>query len=317
MPDEGKKGETKDQPGAEIDIKALFSSDDKSEAVSTEKKDEKEPASSAVTVEEDPKKLQAKVDGLTQELARVRKSKAESSSEVQELREQLSNMQGQLEVLTKQGNKSESGESPLAKYTDEQLLQGQTEWEDEIIEAKDALRRARAENDETLYAKATKALSTAKNTLTSIRKELMERTKRVGVEQAKANTETQELVQEISGIYEAAYEAFPDLKDKDSDLWKAGNKAYNEHPKLMKQLGPLAEIVAMSMALTENPKLSPKEGDKSEKKARKELLEEINERAEESLIKGKGTTSKKVATDFAAMPKGQFDNLIHRLKMGG
>lgn len=303
-----------------IDVKSLFGTVDGKASEEKGVDTKVEPPSPGATEEDkptdDPKELQAKLDGLTKELSRVRKGKAESGAEVQELREQLANVQGQLEVLSK-GAGSKDEENRLAKYTDEQLLQGQTEWEDEVDEAKDAMRRARAENDESLMAKANKTLSTARNTLISIRKELLERTKRVGAEQAKAQNETNELVQEITSIYESTYEAFPDLKDQDSELWKAGNKAFTDHPKLMKQLGPLAEIVAVSLALSENPELLPGGGTKKVKEARKELLEEINERAEQTLIKGKGTTSKKTVPDFGAMPKGQFDALVHKLKMGG
>lgn len=301
-----------------LDVKALFGGQEEVK-VPEEKGEVKEvkTPSPGASDDEDPKDLQAKLDGLTKELARVRKGKAESSSEVQELREKLANVEGQLAVLSKGTGSKEDGENRLAKYTDEQLLQGQTEWEDEVDEAKEAMRRARADNDEVTLSKANKALSTARNTLISIRKELHERTKRVGVEQAKAQNETNELVQEISGIYEHTYEVFPDLKDQDSELWKAGNKAFTSHPKLMKQLGPLAEIVAVSLALSENPELLPGGGTKKVKEARKELLEEINERAEQTLIKGKGTTSKKTTPDFGSMPKQDFDALIHKIKMGG
>jgi hypothetical protein len=82
----------------------------------------------------------------------------------------------------------------------------------------------------------------------------------------------------------------------------------------MKQLGPLAELVATSIALTENPKLLP--GGNKGKEARKDLLKEINDQVDKSLIKGKGTPNKKVATDFAALPKDQFEKLIYSLKQG-
>lgn len=307
------KGESKVE---ELDIKTLFnppvveeSADEKGE------KDDTTP-SPGESDEQDPKELKAQLSALTKELNRVRKGKTESSAEVREVREQLANLQGQLEVMSKGKSTEESADNRLAKYTDEQLLQGQTEWEDGVLEARDAKRKARVDSDEDAYTKANRAEVMAKSTLISIRKELLERTKRVGVEQAKAHTDANELVQEIAGLYETAYASLPDLKDKESALWKAGNEVYNRHPKLMKQLGPLAELVATTIALSEKPTLVPNTGGAKAKDARKELLTEINALSEKSLIKGKGTPSKKGTPNFDAMPTAQFDKLIHDLKMG-
>jgi hypothetical protein len=304
--------ETKEPENKDLDIKSLFPDPAKQPDKTDDKKTD---TSSSEEGAETAEELKAQRDALTKELARVRKDKKESSAEVQDLREQLANIQGQLQGLTKGSTDTES-DNRLAKYSDEQLLQGQTEWEDAAADARDAQRKARTDGDEDAYARAVKSANVAKNTLNAIRKELLERTKRVGAEQAKVQSETQELVSEISSLYEQAYEALPGLKDKESEVWQAGNDVYNRHPKLMKQLGPLAELVATSIALTENPKLIGG-GDKTEKKARKELLEEINERAEQSLIKGKGTPSKKTVPDFGAMDSKDFEALIHKLKMGG
>lgn len=275
---------------------------------------EKEVPSSPEVPVESPETdtLKSQLDALTKELSRVRKGKAESSAEVQELREQLANVRGQLEVMAK-GSKG-GDDQGLTKYSDEQLLQGQTEWEDELYELRDTQRRARSEADEAALSRANKAYSVARGTLSAIRKELMERTKRVGVEQAKAQTEASEMVQEIAGLYEHAYEAFPELKDKDSELWKAGQDAFKSHPKLMKQLGLAAEIVATAIALTENPHLLTTKEGKKVTQARKDLLTEINDRAEKSLIKGAATTNKKSIPDFGAMPKDEFEAMIRKYK---
>ena len=307
------KGESKVE---ELDIKALFNPPVVEESTDEKGDKDEETPSPGESDEQDPKELKAQLSALTKELNRVRKGKTESSAEVQEVREQLANLQGQLEVMSKGKSTEESADNRLAKYTDEQLLQGQTEWEDGVLEARDAKRKARTDNDDDAYNKANRAEATAKSTLISIRKELLERTKRVGAEQAKAQSETSELVQEIATLYETAYETLPDLKDKDSALWKAGNEVFNRHPKLMKQLGPLAELVATTIALSEKPTLIPNEGGKKAKDARKELLTEINSLSEKSLIKGKGTPNKKGTTNFDAMPAAQFDKLIHDLKMG-
>lgn len=318
MDKEVQKTDAKDESKEkDLDLETLFPAPESTKAPDKTDEAEKEDTSSSEESEEqDPKELQAKLTALTKELNRVRKGKAESSAEVQEVREQLANLQGQLEVMSKGKSTDESADNRLAKYTDEQLLQGQTEWEDDLYEQRNAMKQARADNDETAYNKANRQAGVAKATLNSIRKELLERTKRVGAEQARVQNEATELVQEVAGLYESAYETLPDLKDKDSDLWQAGNEVYNRHPKLMKQLGPMAELVATALALAEKPDLVTKKGGDKGKEARKELLSEINAQAEKSLIKGKGTPNKKVTTDFDAMPKDQFEKLIHALKQG-
>lgn len=300
----------------ELNLDTLFGNPEAKESKDDTGVKEVETSSPDESKEEDPKELHAKLEALTKELTRVRKGKTESSAEVQAVREQLANLQGQLDVMSKTKSSGDSDENRLAKYTDEQLLQGQTEWEDALADEREAIRKARADNDDTAFNKATRAHGVAKATLTSIRKELLERTKRVAGEQAKAQSETNELVQEIAGLYESAYETLPDLKNKESELWQAGNEIFNQHPKLMKQLGPLAELVATALALSAKPTLVPGSGNSKVKEARKELLSEINAHAEKSLIKGKGTPNKKVAPDFDAMPKTQFERLIHELKQG-
>lgn len=317
-PEVPKTDEKVESKETELNLETLFGNpeDKQTSDKAGDKTDEKETSSPEESEDDDPKELQAKLDALTKELNRVRKGKAESSAEVQEVREQLANLKGQLEVMSKGKSSEESGDNRLAKYTDEQLLQGQTEWEDTLYDERMAARQARTDNDESAYNKAKRSEGVAKTTLNSIRKELLERSKRVGAEQAKAQTEASELVTEIAGLYEEAYEAFPGLKEKGSDIWNAGNEVYNRHPKLMKQLGPMAELVATALAITENPKLIPGGGASKVKEARKDLLTEINAQAEKSFIKGKGTPNKKGVTDFAAMPAREFEGLIHKLKQG-
>src|SRR3990172_4314081 len=140
----------------ELNLETLFGNpEDKETSDKTDDKQDDESASSSEESEgDDPKELQAKLGALTKELNRVRKGKAESSAEVQEVREQLANLQGQLEVMSKGKSPDESGENRLAKYTDEQLLQGQTEWEDTLYDERMAARQARADSDEGAYNKA-------------------------------------------------------------------------------------------------------------------------------------------------------------------
>ena len=185
MADEVQKTDTKGESKAgELNLKDLFSppeiAETKAEA-DVAKGDEPESSSSEEAESTDPKELQAKVSALTKELGRVRKGKSESTAEVQDLREQLANFQGQLESLSRSKATDEVAENRLAKYTDEQLLQGQAEWEEAVLDSKVDQRKARTDSDDAAYTKANREINTAKATLTAIRKEILERTKRIGV----------------------------------------------------------------------------------------------------------------------------------------
>lgn len=316
MADTKEESQVKDT-ASQTDLSTLFPDPQEKKDDASKKTDVEDTSSSEDSEETDTGDLKSQLTALTKELNRVRKSKTESSAEVQGLREQLANVQGQLEAMARSQKDSDTGEGRLDKYSDEQLIQGQTEWEEEIYNAKEAMRQARTDGNDAAYAKANRDLATARATITAIRKTLLERSKRVGAEQAQAQTEANELVQEVAGLYNQAYESFPDLKDRESALWQAGNEAYHKHPKLMKQLGPLGELVAVVLALTEDPTLVSKNEGTAKKEARKELLTEINERVEKSIIKGGATTTKKTVPDFASMPKQDFDAMIHKIKLGG
>lgn len=301
-----------------VDLAELFEQVDekaeqvKSETAKTDEKAESKAPSSGDAEDEQEETLTSKVEGLQKELARVRKNKEAAKDEVQSVREELARVQGQLETLvrTKQ-NDSQAGR--MAQYTDNQLVQGQAEWEDEALEAHAALREARKGEDPKAVAEAQRAVQVAKATLSAIRQELLERTKRVGVEQAKVQDVTNKLVEEITDLYDGAYESFPELKNKDSELWQAGNEEFMTRPALMRQLGPLAELVAVTAALTKNPELIG--GRKQAKAARKELLSEINDKAESAILKGGGKAKGKTATDFSTWNGEDFDKLVHKVKM--
>lgn len=258
--------------------------------------------------------LEAQIEGLTKELSRVRRDRNASEESVEALRSQLAHVQGQLEALARRDAASAPA-NKLARYSDEQLVHGQTEWEEELLESRASLRKAREEGNEAAIERQERAVAVARATLNAIRTELLERTKRVGAEQAKVQGEANRIVQDVVAIYDQAYEVWPDLKDKNSDIWRAGNDAYNEHAAIMKQLGPFGELVAVSIAVAKNPELVGG-GSKKAATARKELLSEINDKVEKSLIKGGGKTKVKGTPDFDLMPATDFDAVINKIKLG-
>lgn len=310
-------------PAEDVNLTTLFPVEDadkpKADAEKTDVKPEKTPSSGDSTSDKDADEepdatsLREKIDGLQKELSRVRRTKKDSAEEVQGLREQLANVQGQIETLSKAGTANASG-NKLAQYSDAQLVQGQTEWEDELLDARDALREARKSDDKASANEAGRALGVAKQTLAAIRQELLERTKRVGADQAKAQGEAAKIVEEVTELYDHAYEVCPDLKDKESEMWQAGNDEYNARPHLMKQLGPLGELVAVALAITNNPELVG--GKKQAKVARKELLSEINDKAESALLKGGGKAKSRTAQNFADLAGEDFERIVNKVKLG-
>ena len=304
-----------------VDLSEMFPAEEGKEQPKQEKavaeEGVKEKATSSpedASEETDEEDLKGKIEGLTKELGRVRKDRNASADAVGELREQLAHLRGQLETLGKRADQ-DSPTAAMSKYSDEQLVQGQSEWEEELLDARVKLQKARDENNEASVEKAQRAANVAKNTLSAIRKELLDRTKRVGSDTAKAQGEAQRVVQEVVQIYDRAYESFPDLKDKDSAIWAAGNEEYNAHPTLMKQLGPLGELVAVALAVAGNPELVG--GTKKAVAARKELLSEINDLSEKSLIKGGSKAKTKGTPQFDSMNNQDFDKIIQQIKMGG
>lgn len=265
------------------------------------------------SVESEEKDLQAQVSGLTKELARVRKDRNASSRQVQELRDRLSQVQGMLEGL-KLGDKSGTPQNPLAQYSEDDLVQGQTEWEDTLLEARDALRQARTDGDKATEVRAQQAVGVAQRTITAIRKELLSRSRQAGAAAAAQSATQQRVVEELTNLYASARESFPELNDQDSPLWKAAKAEFDANAEVMKSLGALGELMAVSWAVIKDPSLIK---GKEKRQARKELLNEIDKKVETALFKPGGKAKQKGVVDYSKMPRDEFDAMIQRVKMGG
>lgn len=294
-----------EEPAKQDTSKAPSASDD-----DLETGDDKEPPSPGGDEDEDHEGgLKAQIAGLTKELTRVRRDRTSSTREVDTLRERLAQVQGMLEGLT-QGQRQDN---TLGKFSDDDLIQGQSEWEDALSEARETGRHARTTNDGVLAQKAEQTASTAKRTLQAIRKELLERTRKVGAEQVRAQSESNEIMADVRALYNTAHENYPDLVDKDSALWQAGKDEYDTHAKLMGALGPLGELVAVSMAVAKDPSLIK---GREKQAARKELLQELDNKTEKTLFKQAGKAHVKSAPDFSKLAPNEFNMMIEKLKLG-
>lgn len=277
---------------AEQDEKADSTTAEKADA-KTEKADAKDKADEKP--ETDPVKLQAQVTGLKAELKRVREQR-QSPEEVAKLNEKLAHLEGRLEQLSKPAG------TTRPKYTVEQLETGKANLLRLVAQAE------RDGNDE-------KAAEYAGNIVWCDR-EIRKLEKDASSAESKNAVERDGLVQEATSLYEEALTLFPDLNDKDSELWKASNAEFTKRPRFMKALGPYADAIAVSMAIAKNPKLVPSNGNGKDTKteARKELLDNLDKAADKALLKGSGAADTKTTFDFATASVADIDGIAERLK---
>ena len=273
---------------------------EKQDTTKTEVKSEKAEAKAEAKEEKaetDPGKLQAQVNGLKAELKRVREQR-QNPEELAKLNEKIANLQGRLEQLSKH-----PAEKAAPTYTDEQLIGMQTDWQEVLADAK-----AKDDADRTAQAK---------HQLSLINKELHQRAIDGGQAKGQATTERDGLVQEATSLYEEALTLFPDLNDKESELWKAANTEYTKRPRFMKALGPYADAIAVSMAIAKNPKLIGT-GDeaKAGKEARKQLLDTIEKTADKALLKGSGSATSTQKFDFSTATATDVQAIADRIKRG-
>jgi len=282
-----------------------------------------------VTAEVEADDNDVSVKGLKLELKRVRDMKGEALKDVQTLREDVANLKGQVEVLRSgsPGDQTVKAKAKLDKYSDEDLLTGETEWTETLAEAASAIDKAKANQDDGALTEATHRRDVARATVNLIKAVLHDRSKpkdkpvqekqpdgQAGA-QAGAEVDVEGLKGEVDSLYSQAYKTFPDLKDKKSGLWEAGNKAFNENKNLKSVLGPLAELVAVATAIVRNPELIGNRGSAGE--ARKELLQEITDTANQALRKGSGTTASSGKTiNFEELDAQTMEALISRVKQG-
>ena len=231
----------------------------------------------------DPEALKAQLSGLQAELARVRKLKTGNEGEAGALRETLAEMQGQLKVL-REGKTEKTLADSLRALPDDQVQENEILWQDELADARVVARLAERDRDDTALFDAQKRITTARKM-----QKLYDTEKQVRVEgrveQKKSLAESQGVLSsEVDSLFKETYLAIPELQDNTSEIWKAGQAEYKLYPALMKQLGPLGEMIAVASAVAKNPNLVGK-------KAAAKLLANLDQVADKSFMKG-GTAPK-------------------------
>lgn len=243
-----------------------------------------EPGSSPESTEVvEPEDLKAKLAGLQAELARVRKQKSGGEGEATALKEALANLEGQVKVL-RESKTATTLQEKVAALSDEQVQDNEILWQDELTDARVLARMAERDNDPEAIAKANARIDTARkmqklyDTEKSLRS--VARTESIKAQ----GTYKDALSKEVDTLFNDTYKAIPELKDTDSEIWKAGQAEYKLYPTLMKQLGPLGEMMAVAAAVAKNPTLVSK-------KSAAKLLASLEDVADKTFQKG-GTAPK-------------------------
>lgn len=273
-------------------------------SVKVEKTDEAEEDAEIETDAE----LRAQVKGLKAELAR----RSGNAEKVEDLESKLEAVQEQL--------KAKRTEDPLhdaiSKLDDKALSEKQTDWDDELADARARYVRAEENGDALLLDKAAKRIQYARQVISAMRDEVLQRTERKQKESERQRTEVDTIGTELGDMYDTVSGAFPDFQDPETELWKAGDAEYRAHPALMSKMGPAGEIVAAALAIA---KLG-KSADKGEAATRREVLSTIDKGLGKALTKGAASPTTGRTVDFGGLDSGEklaaFNAYIDKIKGG-
>lgn len=244
-------------------------------------------------IEKDESSLADKVSALEKELARVRSAKRdERDEEVVKLRERLAKMEGKLESSASGDRKS------IKDYQNKELLAFKHQWDDVLDQARDS---GDAEK-----------VKTSKANIRAIEAELMDRGNPKTPASDPSSDDLEETRKELAAIYEETVKEVPDLADKNSELWKACKVWHDAHPALMKQLGPLGDMMAVSKVMIQQPELLKGLA----VAARKEVIGNIEKATRQAIKSGGGATGVTAAPNFSAMSSDEFDKLEQRVMAG-
>ena len=256
--------------------------------------------------------LKNSIRGLKAELSRVRSQRTDSATEASELKERLARMEGRLDEL-KSSKQSDSALDSVKRLNDEKLLELDTAYEDELADARAVARLAERDNDTEGVAKANQRISQARQMRTLLKAELTRRGEQRASQSKSASEEEATLNTELETLFTDIYKVAPELSDKNSEIWKAGQAEYRKLPTLTKKLGPLGELIATASAIAKNPQLLSK-------KATEKVLNDIENIADKAFQKG-GTAPKAgvKSNDFSinnAADLADFEAKVRAVKMG-
>ena len=304
----------KEKGEASLSIKQDVSAEESGKGVVKESPSSKskEPDTTDTDNEEDLDTLKNSIRGLKAELSRVRGQRTSSESEASELKERLARMEGRLEEI-KTSSQSVSAQTSLKRLDDNKLIEMDTAYEDELADARAVARLAERDGDTDTIAKANQRISQARSMRNLIKTELAARTETKAVQRKSASEEESALSGELESLFTDVYAAAPELADKNSEIWKAGQAEYRKLPTLTKKLGPLGELIATAAAIAKNPNLVSK-------KATEKVLDEIEKVADKAFQKG--GTAPRTGTKQSnfnitnAKDVADFEEMVRNIKTG-
>lgn len=286
--------------GVQVQLTATAVQDEKKGAAASAEDDETKKSITSEKVEIDPIKLQAQVDGLKKELARTRPK----ADDMAAMRLQVAELEGRI----KQATETKKAPETTPVYTDAQLSQFQDEWE--------AVGRQARDGDGTATLGDGRMVTTAqvRHQLDLIETEKALRRVTRANEAVTIKAESEALIAEAASLIEEGKALLPDLQNKESALFKAANAEYLKRAKFMKALGPYADLVAVSLAVTKHPELLGQ--GITDTKARATLLKEIEKTAESALTKGGGSAELKSTLNFSSMKASDILAFAEKVKEG-
>lgn len=256
--------------------------------------------------------LKNSIRGLKAELSRVRGQRSSSESEASELKERLARMEGRLEEI-KGTQQSTSAQDSIKKLDDTKLLEMDTAYEDELADARAVARLAERDGDTDAVVKANQRISQARQMRTLIKAEVARRTDERVEHRKSASEEQTALSSELETLFTDVYKTAPELADKTSEIWKAGQDEYRKLPTLTKKLGPLGELIATAAAIAKNPHLLSK-------KSTEKLLNDIEQVAEKSFHKGGSAPKAGIRTGPISINNSKdvadFEEMVRTIKTG-
>ena len=255
-----------------------------------------------------PENLKAQVKGLQAELTRRRGN----SDRVDELQTELQALKTKLETP------ASTKLAWMQKLDDDDLASKQTDWDDELADARARYARAEDAGDDRNLEKHGQRILTAKEVLSAFRKETRERTNQVLTNQKNQDTLVNSISAELTDMQTTVDELMPELRVRDSAAWTAGKEEYDAHPTLMTQLGPFGEVVACALAIIKNPELATK---KSASSARKDVVNSLERSVKRSLTTGVSAATTPRNVDYAAAlgsgdDLAKFNAMIDKIKGG-
>lgn len=256
--------------------------------------------------------LKNSIRGLKAELSRVRGQRSSSESEASDLKERLARMEGRLEEI-KGSQQSTSAQDSIKRLDDTKLLDMDTAYEDELADARAVARLAERDGDTDAVVKANQRISQARQMRTLIKADLARRAEERVNQHKSASEEQTALSSELESLFTDVYKTAPELADKESELWKAGQAEYRKLPTLTKKLGPLGELIATAAAIAKNPHLLSK-------KSTEKLLSDIEQVAEKSFQKGGSAPKAGIKTGPISVNNAQdvaaFEEMVRNIKTG-